>query len=401
MIISNKKLFIDLKYFSSECHSLALNSEEMVNEFWKNDIFSDYGVPTDIRIPAVRRKVFRELQNQELLMLGSISEHGIRTTDLQGKPAGYSGVPPCSQTKNLSHGHPRKDLPQYIGPRQSDKRLAHLCRFRSSTHSESQTTLCQRFIWYRIGTNHLRVGFHNDRSLFVSLSMGNVPQTQGSCETAYTSRPERQHSNDSFYYQRESSRSQYPRQTVYRSRCHLHHGSRLFGLRASLQAESIVSILCYTRQEQCQISPAILSEDRQNVWTQIRPDRYAVRLLLQERLSRKAPANCLLRRKAKQESGFLDQQFHASGTNHHRDLPQTLADRVILQMDQTASANQGVLWNIRECGQNTNMDCYLRLRAGCNYQKTIESRTKPLHNFTNCQRDAFRENIAFTSAYRC
>src|SRR5271157_5099759 len=119
MRISNKKLFIDLKYFSLECHSLALNGEEMVNEFWKNDIFSDYGVPTDIRIPAVRRTIFRELQNKEFLMLGSIIEHGIRATDLQGKPAGYSGVPARCKAKNLSHGHPRKDLPQYTGPRQS------------------------------------------------------------------------------------------------------------------------------------------------------------------------------------------------------------------------------------------------------------------------------------------
>jgi hypothetical protein len=53
MRISNKKLFIDLKYFFSECHSLAvdpppvgaggfqdagLNYEEMVDEFWKTEI---------------------------------------------------------------------------------------------------------------------------------------------------------------------------------------------------------------------------------------------------------------------------------------------------------------------------------------------------------------------------
>ena len=231
--------------------------------------------------------------------------------------------------------------------------------------------------------------------------MGNIPQEQVSGETAYASRSERQHSNDSFYYQRATSRSQYPRQAADRSRGNLHHGSRLSGLRASLQTASIGSILCYTRQEQRQIPPAILSEDRQNVWTQIRPGHYTVRLLLQERLSRKAPANCLLRRKAKQESGFLDQQFHTSCANHHRDLPQTLANRVVLQVDQTASANQGVLRHIRECGQNTNMDCYLRLRAGCNYQEAVESGGKSILNITDCQCYAFRENTAFTSAYRC
>jgi hypothetical protein len=160
------------------------------------------------------------------------------------------------------------------------------------------------------------------------------------------------------------------------------HGLRLSGLRTSLQTASIGSILCYTRQQR-QIPPALLSEDRQNVRTQIRPDHNAARLLRQERLSRKAPANRLLRRKAKQESGFLDKQFHATGTNDHRDLPQTLADRVILQVDQTASANQGVLRHIRECGQNTNMDCYLRLHTGCNYQEAVESGAKSLYNFTD------------------
>ena len=44
MRIYKKKLFIDLKYFSSECHRLALNCEKIVDEFWKNDIFSDHGL---------------------------------------------------------------------------------------------------------------------------------------------------------------------------------------------------------------------------------------------------------------------------------------------------------------------------------------------------------------------
>ena len=222
-----------MKYFSLECHSLASHCEGMVNEFWKNDIFSDYGFPAGIRIPTVRRPLFRQLQNQELLMLGSISKYGIRATDLQGKPAGYSVLPACCQTKDLSHGHSWKDIPQYAGPRQSDKGLAYLCRFRLRTHSGSPTTLRQRFIWYRVGTNHLRPGCHNDRPLPVSLSMGGVPQEQGCCETAYPSRSARQHSNHSFYYHWESSRSQHPRQPIRRSRCNLHYGSWLSGLRTS------------------------------------------------------------------------------------------------------------------------------------------------------------------------
>jgi len=74
-------------------------------------------------------------------MLGSISEHGIRATDLRRKSEGYSGLSARSQTEDLSHGHSGKDLPQCTGPRQSDKRLAYLCRFRLRPHSESPTTM--------------------------------------------------------------------------------------------------------------------------------------------------------------------------------------------------------------------------------------------------------------------
>jgi hypothetical protein len=100
MRISNKKLFIDLKYFSLECHSLALNGEEMANEFRKNNIFSYHGLPANVRVPAVRRTIFGKLQNQESHLLGSISKYGICSTHLQGKSTGYSGVPACSQTKD-------------------------------------------------------------------------------------------------------------------------------------------------------------------------------------------------------------------------------------------------------------------------------------------------------------
>ena len=70
MRISKKKLFIDLKYFSSQCHTPALNCEGMVDEFWKNDIFSDHGLPAGIRIPTVRRAIFRQLQKQKFFRIG-------------------------------------------------------------------------------------------------------------------------------------------------------------------------------------------------------------------------------------------------------------------------------------------------------------------------------------------
>ena len=399
MRISNRKLFIDLKYFSSACHSLALKGEEMADEFWKNDICADHGLFADLRIPAMRRTICGELQSQKLFLLGSILKHGVCATDLQRKPAGHSGLPSGGQTEDLSHGHSGEDFPQYAGPRQPDKRLAHLFRLCPSPDPGSPKALRQRFVWHRTGTNHLRAGRHNDRPLFIAFPLGNIPQEQGSGEIACASRSERQYPDDCFYYQRKGSRGQHPRQTAHRSRRHLHHGPRLSGSRASLQNASISCLLCNTRQEQRQIQSLLLPEDRQNNRTEIRSGCHLTRLLRQERLSREAQADCLLRRDSEQETGVSDQQLQITGPDHYGDLSQALADRVILQVDQAASANKSVLRHIRECGQNTNMDCDLHLCPGGDHQEAVESGAESLHDFTNCQRDAFRENTAFTSVY--
>ena len=163
---SNKKLFIDLKYYSFGCHSLALNYEEMADEFWKNDIYSNHGLHTCIRIPSVRQTIFRQLQNQKFFLLGSVFKYGVRAAYLQRKLARYSGVLACGKTKDLSHGHSGQYSPQHTGPCQSDKRLAHLRRLCTDTHQERRPTrnrvglLCsilQNCTNHRFGINYLRL----------------------------------------------------------------------------------------------------------------------------------------------------------------------------------------------------------------------------------------------------
>ena len=83
------------------------------------------------------------------------------------------------------------------------------------------------------------------------------------------------------------------------------------------------------------------------------------------------------------------------------ELYQPLAERVVLQRDQAASANKSILWNVRKCGQEVNMDCDLRLCAGSDHQKAIEVEAESLHNFTDYKRNAFRENATIANAYRC
>src|SRR3989338_4718595 len=53
------------------------------------------------------------------------------------------------------------------------------------------------------------------------------------------------------------------------------------------------------------------------------------------------------------------------------DVQMPLASRVVLQMDQAAPADQGILWCHRECGQDPNLDRHLRLRAGSYHQERL------------------------------
>ena len=50
----------------------------------------------------------------------------------------------------------------------------------------------------------------------------------------------------------------------------------------------------------------------------------------------------------------------------------SLADRVVLQVDQAASAYQSFLWHHRKRGQNSNLDRDIRLRAHGHHQKTTQ-----------------------------
>jgi hypothetical protein len=66
-------------------------------------------------------------------------------------------------------------------------------------------------------------------------------------------------------------------------------------------------------------------------------------------------------------------------------------------MDQTTPENKGVLWDIHECGENSNLDRYLSLRARRYRQKKTQSGSNSLHNFTDFECYAFRENAHFAS----
>lgn len=93
---------------------------------------------------------------------------------------------------------------------------------------------------------------------------------------------------------------------------------------------------------------------------------------------------------------FLTNNFLLPALTIARIYKARWASGTVLQMDQTASPDQVVLWHQRERGEDPNLDRGVRLRAGRHRPQAARPRTESLPDSTDFQRDAFRENATFT-----
>jgi hypothetical protein len=78
-------------------------------------------------------------------------------------------------------------------------------------------------------------------------------------------------------------------------------------------------------------------------------------------------------------------------------LPTNSADA---SNNTTATTDQDILRNLRECHQDAHLDHCICVCAGCDRQKEAEIGPEPLHNFTDFERQSFRENAHSTSTFK-
>jgi len=380
---------IDLKVSSPECHTPASIKQETTYELRENDIFTTNGIPSCPRISHMRCTIQRQLQGQELHLLGPISLHGIRSTHLSGEPEGYPGMPQRNETQTLPYGHPRERLPQYLGQCQQDQGLAYLLRLCPGAHQEGQKTVRQRKLWRGTGSDSLRPGFHHNRSMSCPVSVGTIPQKERSGQDAHPPGSAGQYSHRGYRYSRTYSRCHYPRSSYNRSRCHIYHGSRLSRLRSSVCYPSDFGFLCNTSQTQLQLQKTVLSHHRQINRDSMRSNHCTPELLCSKELSGKTTENPVSRCNYQQKAGLSYQQFYPSGKNHCGALQMSVARRTLFQMDQATSENQGLLRHLGECDKNTDMDCNFYLCSGSYCKEGVEIGSKSLHYFTDFERHAF------------
>jgi len=129
----------------------------------------------------------------------------------------------------------------------------------------------------------------------------------------------------------------------------------------------------------------------------MRADHHYKELLCPEGIPRKASPDPVLRQGQQQASGLPDQQLIPAGTDHCRTVSLPMADKAVLQVDQAASQNQGILWYHRECDEDPDLDRHLGVCACGDREENSENRQQPLHNSTDFECYFVREDAHSTS----
>src|SRR5712692_1364246 len=396
-----KTRFIDLNLELIQTHTSVALRKEPTNEFRQNDLRSVNGLcPLLIRISPLRGALSRQLQNHELLLLGSVSQHGVCPTDLSRESQRHRSVLASSSGQALSHGHSEPDLSKYLGPCQSGPRLENQCRVRSCADRSSTRALQGGALRNRTRSNRLRARCHHDRFVPVFVSLGSVPPPQIGRQAAHTSGPSRLHPHGGNCHRRANPRGQHPRRVDLGSGRYLSDGSCLSRFSKTLPHAPVGSLLCDSGQKKIRLSAAWLSSSRQEERFAIGPDRLAQQSHPQTRLPRAASQSSLLRCSESKSPGVSYQQLSPASSHHRQALSVSLASGVVLSLDQATSADQSLLRHFTKRRQNSSLDCHLGLRVSCDREKTSQPGAQSPFDSTDFERFAFRENAHFTSAFR-
>jgi Domain of unknown function (DUF4372)/Transposase DDE domain len=157
--------------------------------------------------------------------------------------------------------------------------------------------------------------------------------------------------------------------------------------RLCLHAER--GLLRRKEQIKCDTPAPLLTSSGQNHRRSIRSHSHPDGHRLGHSLSGRPASRQLSRRGNKEAVQVPHQQLHASGAHHRADLQIALAGGTVLQVDQAAPPNQGLLWDQRECREDPNLDRRVGLRPGGHHPQASHATDQPLPDSTDSERDAF------------
>src|ERR1700678_2682507 len=150
------------RFFVAETRKLFHNNlwKGLDDERWEVSLRPTHGLVAEARFRPLCPEIQRQLPCQAVLMLGSVSLHGICSVDLSTQPPRYRNLLELHESQTVSRWHSWSYRTQHFGPSQPKSRLAHLRRLCTGPHCICPKTLSQRSFGRRFGTDGLRLRFH-------------------------------------------------------------------------------------------------------------------------------------------------------------------------------------------------------------------------------------------------
>ena len=357
------------------------------------------GFLSKTRIQQMRSSVQRQSQSDIFYLSRPVHVHGVRTVDRQRKPTRYRNLSSLPKVKTLPCRHSRKHLSQYIGRCQRKARLANISGFSANPNYSSKVALHQRRLRNNIRQRSLCTRLNDYRPVSYTVSMGTVSKAQKCRQDTHAIRPERVDSILYTHHRRPNTRCQCSRCSTFRGRRILRHGQSVYRLRTTIQFYKEHGLLYYTSQKQSGFHQMRLSSGRQDYRSEKRSNDSPQSIQKPEVLPGPSSIYYFLRYRHQQEICVSDKQFFSECVDNLFTLQMSMEDRVVLQMDQTAPANQSILWHFRERCQNANLDCCQHL-LDCRYnEKRAEFATEFIRNPANSQHYDFPERPYYASTY--
>ena len=374
-------------------------SKGLVNARRQDSFLTTVRLSTKETIRQMCSQISRQSSNKNFFMFRSIHLHGLRSNNFSSESSGHRNLSSGNAVKTLSLRHKRQDFQNHAGECKRKSPLENLRGLLTNPDRQSQGSLYRRRLRNSTESRCLCSGFNNHRFMYITVSMGRIPQTQSSSQGTHTDGLKRLNTHIYPHYRRKSPRCKFPRRTDFRAGGDLCHGSRIPRLRSSLSFHSKPFNFRYKSQNQFRLSPDCLSPGRQNYRIAKRSNDKTQRLLCFTGLSCCTSANQLLRHLDKQKIRIPDKQLYSVSFDNCSTLQVSLANRNIFQMDQAIPENQDILWHQYQCSEDSNLDSHKHLCPCGNRQERIENQAESGRNPANSQHCTFRASADRTSTY--
>ncbi len=350
-------------------------------------------------VPASCGALSGRQRSAALQVLAAVPGDAVRAAHLSGEPAGHRGLLGRRSGTELPHGLHRAGGSQYPGRRQRGPGLADLRGLRAGVDRGGAAALRRRAARCRTRSHGLRSGLQHDRPHPVAVSVGRLPSDESRGQVAHSARLARKHPDLHLDHRRESARCPCPQCPGSRAGFRLRPRSRVCRLRAPVAPSGSPRHLRHPGEEGASLPAALLQAVRPLDGHRLRPDDRSDRPADPQALPAPSTANPVPRPGLEQVPRLPHERSGPSCPEHRSALPQPLAGRALLQVDQATPPHQGVLWHLGQRREDPNLDCHLRLRPGRDCTQAPKDRARPLHYSPDPERVPLRESPAVSTTY--